>query len=117
MAFKSLFHIVMQMFVPAGEGDPSPRGKLIAYVHEDGHLVQHHEHEGTTTIDTIFRNRPDKCRFAILQTWDGGVTYTVIDMYECRFVLETHDASKFVAGPQWVFKTEDEAVACAQMQL
>lgn len=117
MAFTKLFHVVLQMFVPAGKGDSSPRGKLVAYVHEDGHLVQHHEHEGTATVDVIFRNRPDKCRFAILQTWGGDRTYTVIDLYGCTFVSDMIAASRFVAGPKWVFTTEEEAVACAQMQL
>lgn len=116
MAFTKLFHVVMQMFVPAGAGDNNPRGRLIAYVHGDGHLVQHNEAEGTMPFSEVFVKRPDKCRFAILQTWGGEApTYTVLDLYDTRYTGVP--GGSFVAGAKWVFTTEAEAVACAQMQL
>lgn len=116
MAFTKLFHVVLQMFVPAGEGDRSPRGRLIAYVHEDGRLMQHNEQEGTTSFHDVFLRRPDRCRFAILQTWGGDRTYTVLDLYDSCFEWDG-TTQEFTAGAQWLFTTEDEAVTCAQMQL
>lgn len=119
MAFTKLYDVVMSMFVKGRYGERTqPRGVLVCYVHESGDLVRHGLGVGVVDFHTVFVQRPDSCRFAVLKMWDGR--FLVVDLYDVSHVSDPDMRApviEFFAGNRWEFSTEEAALACAQMQL
>lgn len=81
-----------------------PRFKLHAYLC-DGPCIKPREDMGTMTFTQVFVQRPDSCRYAVIQPASGVDEYLVVDLFET-----TYDDRAVYMGPHLTFPTLDAAL-------
>ena len=92
------------------------RFRLVGYVC-DGTCFKPATHDGTMTYHQIFMNRPDTCRYAVMERFSPN-QFIVVDMYESAMTKKQGHAVlvTFEKGvPPKVYTTEDAAVAATQL--
>tara|TARA_R110000868_G_scaffold261331_3_gene519420 strand:+ start:1273 stop:1653 length:381 start_codon:yes stop_codon:yes gene_type:complete len=96
-------------YVPLSLKRGDPRFILHTYVC-DGPCIRPSTGEGTLTFTQVFVNRPDGCRYAIIQPVSGVDEYLVVDLYET-----TYDDTSVYMGPRLTFSSLDGAIAARML--
>ena len=91
------------------------RYRLVGYVC-DGSCFKQHAGEGTMTYHQVFVQRPDTCRYAVLERFEPS-QFLVVDLYETTMKpLYNGPLATFERGINTkIYRSEDAAVAATQL--
>lgn len=91
------------------------RYRLVGYVC-DGSCFKQHTGQGTLTYHQVFMQRPDTCRYAVLEQFTPH-QFIVIDLYDTTMSKSDSEVlATFERSPNAkIYRSEDAAIAATQL--